>query len=98
MLKKLIIAALLVTSVPVQAGIFEKPTSCEKVGKQAAKIMRARQKGVKRKELRISTKTPAITATMVRLAYLYPIYDSKKKRKNAVSSFRNKMELACYNR
>jgi hypothetical protein len=96
MFKKLLIATLLATSVPAQAGIFEKPTSCEKVGKQAAKIMRARQKGIKRKELRISTRTPAITATMVRLAYLYPIYDSKKKRKKAVASFRNKMELACY--
>lgn len=98
MLKQLIIAALLVTSVPAQAGLFEKPVSCEKVGKQAAKIMRARQKGVKREELRISTRTPTITMTVIRLAYLYPVYESKKKRKKVVASFRNKIELACYSR
>jgi hypothetical protein len=98
MLKKLLIAALLVTSVPAQAGIFEATPSCKKVGKQAAKIMRARQKGVKRKELRVSTKTPAITLAVIKLAYVYPVYNSKAKRKQVVKSFRNKIEFACYNR
>lgn len=101
MLKALVIAAAL--ALPVTAHAQNTAENCAQFGQLAESIMTARQNNVPMSRLMeiandASPDGAAMMRAIVVYAYQQPIFLTDDFRREAIATFRNEAELACYGR
>ncbi|KAB2759924.1 hypothetical protein F9K81_00225 [Brucella anthropi] len=95
-----IMAAILLSTSAAQAGEPTKDELCAGWGRLAAKVMELRQMDAPMSDLMKDADNKEIAKAqraVIVAAYNEPSYMSKDGKRKAVDTFRNKIELDCYN-